>query len=67
MNDYTYLENMSRTVGLASKERKDMPLRKETGKLPLWVIEAGRLGLEVTLLGDGMQRRSENKSSWSKK
>lgn len=63
MNDYTYLEDVSRKVGLANRERSD--LHRDKSKVPRWVTEAGQMGLTVTLLGEGMQRRKENKSNWS--
>lgn len=72
MSDYTYLEDVSRKVGLASRERAQQhitapfnPVGGKRPKIPMWAHEAGRQGLKVLLLGDGMQRRKENKSTFT--
>lgn len=73
MSDYTYLEDVSRKVGLASRERAQQHiaapppsnLTQRRAKIPMWAHEAGRQGLKVLLLGDGMQRRKENKSTFA--
>lgn len=78
MDDYKFLEEIGRFVADKGKLLHDKQIgggkgkgkavaQGSAGKEPEWVRKARQAGIEVVLLRDGMERRTQNSSKYAKK